>query len=100
MDDPGKVMVAVAFFGSAAYSIRTIARAYVAKGRDDAKLFGDSTTSVSEERFARLEHAVDAIALEVERISEGQRFTTKLLSEQARRVAKPENLQLSSNTPT
>jgi len=26
-------------------------------------------------------HALDAIALEVERISEGQRFTTKLLSE-------------------
>ncbi|HEX2781519.1 MAG TPA: hypothetical protein VHM30_18590 [Gemmatimonadaceae bacterium] len=29
----------------------------------------------------RLENAVDAIALEVERIAEGQRFVTKLLAE-------------------
>lgn len=35
------------------------------------------------ERLARLENAVDATSLEVERISEGQRFTTKLLSERA-----------------
>ena len=34
-----------------------------------------------EERLGRIEHAVDAIAVEVERISEGQRFTTKLLAE-------------------
>ncbi len=30
-----------------------------------------------------IEQAVDAIAIEVERISEGQRFTTKLLAERA-----------------
>ena len=34
-----------------------------------------------DDRFRRLEEAVDAIAVEVERISEGQRFTTKLLAE-------------------
>jgi len=28
-----------------------------------------------------MEQAIDSVALEVERISEGQRFTTKLLSE-------------------
>ena len=33
-------------------------------------------------QLAQLTQAVDAIALEVERISEGQRFTTRLLSEQ------------------
>jgi hypothetical protein len=32
-------------------------------------------------RLERMEHAIDAMAVEVERISEGQRFTTKLLSE-------------------
>jgi hypothetical protein len=36
-----------------------------------------------EERLSRLEAGVDAIAVEVERISEGQRFTTKLLTERA-----------------
>lgn len=33
-------------------------------------------------QLTQLNQAVDAIAIEVERISEGQRFTTKLLSEQ------------------
>jgi hypothetical protein len=33
------------------------------------------------ERVERIEHAVDSIAVEVERISEGQRFTTKLLTD-------------------
>ena len=36
-----------------------------------------------EARLQRIEQAVDAIALEAERIAEGQRFTTKLLSERA-----------------
>jgi hypothetical protein len=35
----------------------------------------------SARRLERLEQGVDAIAIEVERISEGQRFVTKLLSE-------------------
>jgi hypothetical protein len=32
-------------------------------------------------RLARIENAVESVALEVERISEGQRFTTRLLTE-------------------
>jgi hypothetical protein len=45
-------------------------------------------------RLERLEHGMDAIAVEIERISEGQRFVTRLLSEshspagQPQRVAK------------
>jgi hypothetical protein len=35
------------------------------------------------EGIGQLQQAVDAIAIEVERLSEGQRFTTKLLSDQA-----------------
>jgi hypothetical protein len=38
------------------------------------------------ERLTRLDQAVDAIAIEVERISEGQRFLTKVMSEGAGRV--------------
>ncbi|HET7632661.1 MAG TPA: hypothetical protein VFK16_10115 [Gemmatimonadaceae bacterium] len=37
----------------------------------------------TEARIARIEQAVDSIAVEIERISEGQRFTTRLLSERA-----------------
>ena len=35
------------------------------------------------ERFARLDQAVDAMAVEIERIGEGQRFVTRLMSERS-----------------
>jgi len=37
MDDPAKVLVAVSFFGSVAYSINAIARAAVAHRKEGAK---------------------------------------------------------------
>ena len=37
-----------------------------------------------DERFERLQQSVDAIAIEVERIAEAQRFSTKLLAERTR----------------
>jgi hypothetical protein len=100
MDDPGKVFVALGFFASAAYSINAIARAAVAHRKEASKLDRDSTSPLAEARLARIEQAVEAIALEVERISEGQRFTTKLLSEQSRPAPRPVQRQLSTNTPT
>ena len=38
-------------------------------------------TRVDDDRFPRLEEAVDTIAVEIERISEAQRFAAKLLLE-------------------
>jgi hypothetical protein len=40
-------------------------------------------------RLERMELAIDSIAVEVERISEGQRFTTKLLSERPSTLPSP-----------
>jgi len=40
-------------------------------------------TDASQARFDRLEQAVDAIAIEVERVSESQRFMTKLMADRA-----------------
>ncbi|MBL8961900.1 MAG: hypothetical protein JNJ98_18710 [Gemmatimonadetes bacterium] len=40
-----------------------------------------------EARLERMEQAIDAMAVEMERISEGQRFTPRLLSEKAEVVA-------------
>lgn len=37
-------------------------------------------------RLERIEHAVETMAVEIERISEGQRFTTRLLSEHVREL--------------
>lgn len=36
---------------------------------------------ISDARLARMEAAIESMAIEVERISEGQRFVTKLLAE-------------------
>jgi hypothetical protein len=41
----------------------------------------NQSTARIEEQLSRLEQAVDAVAVEVERISESQRFATKLLAD-------------------
>jgi hypothetical protein len=56
-----------------------LARAY--SRRLDSESRNPRIPSEVTSRLERIEQAVDAVALEVERISEGQRFTTKLLSE-------------------
>ena len=45
---------------------------------------GSNAPRIDENRLQHLEQAVDAIAIEIERISESQRFTTKLLAERQR----------------
>jgi hypothetical protein len=40
-----------------------------------------SNTIVYDERMERLEQAVDAIALEIERVGEAQRYQTRVLAE-------------------
>lgn len=42
-----------------------------------------------EARLERLENAVESIAVEVERVGEGQRFTTRLLAERGAAAAVP-----------
>jgi hypothetical protein len=79
---PQAVDISVAFFMMVAAIIigLPLARAF---GRRMDRGAGKATvpTEVSSQ-LAQLNQAVDAIALEVERISEGQRYTTRLLSEQ------------------
>jgi hypothetical protein len=65
-------IVAVLFPLSIAFSIRWLRR-----GARAVAAFPSAVV----DRIARIENAVDTIALEVERISEGQRFVTKLMSE-------------------
>ena len=56
-----------------------LARAYARKM--DAESRNPRLPPEVTDRLERMEHALDSIAIEVERITEGQRFTTKLLSE-------------------
>jgi hypothetical protein len=52
---------------------------------------GSRQDSLSDDRLDRIEHAIDAMAVEVERIAEGQRFVTRLLADRA-----PEQVPLPS----
>ena len=63
-----------------------LAKAYSRK--IDAEAKNPRIPSEVTNRLERIERAIDAMAVEVERISEGQRFTTKLLSE-ARALTDP-----------
>ena len=49
------------------------------RGQRDVMTAGKDPELVA--RIARVEQIVEATAIEIERISEGQRFTTRLLSE-------------------
>lgn len=51
-------------------------------------------------RLERMEQSIDAIAVEVERISEGQRFTTKLLAESTNTPLPPESVRLPKSPGT
>lgn len=49
--------------------------------RDSAAQLTSSSTT--DHRLERIEQAIDAMAVEVERVAESQRFMTKLLSDRA-----------------
>ena len=77
-----EVLVPIAFFFTVVALVLGIplVRARIRREERQALPGGDHRT---DDRLARIEAAVAAIAIEVERISEGQRFTTKLLSERS-----------------
>ena len=56
--------------------VRAYVRSFEARSRREALQKPDEVT----QRLAAIEGAVEAIAVEVERISENQRFTTRLLA--------------------
>jgi len=79
MDPHDSYKLGVIFFISMSAMVSIVGGAWLKRPRasaSDNRLLADIA-----ERLARLESAVDAIAVETERISEGQRFTTKLLNE-------------------
>jgi hypothetical protein len=86
MDPEGRMIVSIVAISSSVAILGTIAWAYIErlKLRQGANA---KQLAAIDERLHRMENAIDAMAVEVERISEGQRFTTKLLSE--RSVAEP-----------
>lgn len=81
MDSPFIVPVALfAFLSVAALAMTPIFKA-IGRRMEGKQVPFDPNRGELVERMERMEQAVDAIAVQVERIAEGQRFTTKLLSE-------------------
>jgi hypothetical protein len=78
---PGIVIIAVGAIVAGIVIVRTISETILRLREQNRHASNSVSSSVNDERIARIEAAVEAIAIEVERISEGQRFTTKLLSE-------------------
>jgi hypothetical protein len=85
MTDPTFAVAIIGICAAAAISVKSIADATVRHAQATREKPSDRET-VSDARLARLEVAVESIAVEVERISEGQRFTTRLLNDQAQRA--------------
>lgn len=75
------VFVPLGFFATVLVIVigRPAVKAWAQKLENESKRPGLPSEVMT--RFERMEQSIDAIAVEVERISEGQRFTTRLLSE-------------------
>lgn len=79
MVDPEIIIVPMVFGIPAAVML---ARMYFKHEEKMAELKrGSPLSSDIAERLERVENSVEAIAVEMERVGEGQRFVTKLLSE-------------------
>jgi hypothetical protein len=76
--------IAIASIIACTIGISAIAQAWLSARSRGENLQGGSLPKrldALEERLYRLEHAIDSVAVEVERGSEAQRFTAKLLAE-------------------
>jgi hypothetical protein len=81
MVDPEVIIVPIVFFIPSAV---IFARMWFKHKEKMAGLGATPATNPGlEARLARIEEAVDTIAVEMERMGEGQRFVTKLLAERA-----------------
>ncbi len=83
---PAAVDISISFFLTVAAIIIGLPLARAFARRMDRRGASSPMSNELTSQLTQLNQAVDAIALEVERISEGQRFTTRLLSEQREAV--------------
>lgn len=84
MDINSDAAMAVAFFVSAASVAWSAAFAWtrwLARPRQEPQIASEDHMYRLEQRLASIEHAVQAIAIEVERLGEGQRLTARLLAD-------------------
>lgn len=77
--------------------VLTIAGAFIRRRKGtESKL--NAAESAFTDRLERMERAIDTVAIEVERVSEAQRFVARILSER-RAVPAPPSVPERVNTP-
>ena len=81
MSDPGIVLPIVSLVAIAGITSVAAMRRAGARTRRSEPRRGAESLATLEERIARLENAIDVIAVEMERVGESQRFLTKVLVE-------------------
>jgi hypothetical protein len=96
MVHPEGALAIVSAFGLAAYFIRAISQVMLKRLELKRESLGSGPI---DQRLERIEQAVDAIAIEMERVSEGQRFTTKLLAERVPLASAAPSAQSASPAP-
>jgi len=82
---PEAVELAKTFFFTVAVIALGIPLIRAFTRRGDRPSLRDSTSADVTARLERIEQAVEAVAIEVERIAEAQRFSAKLMAEQQQR---------------
>lgn len=76
---PPEVIIVPAIFGIPAVVL--VVRMWFKHQEKMASLGRSTDTASIEARLARVEQGIDAIAIEMERVGEGQRFLTNLLAQ-------------------
>ena len=85
MVEPGEVAIVAIIFGTTAGTVLSLAKMKMRSMQQRSQVADPQV----DERLYRIEQAVDAMAVEIERMAESQRFTARLLSE---RLPTPEAL--------
>jgi hypothetical protein len=78
--DTNTAMIAIAGIVVNGFVIATLGRAWLARRQPPPAMRHDQLENI-EMRIVQLQASVDDVAIEVERLAEGQRFAMKLLAE-------------------
>ena len=80
-EDIVRIVVAGIIGGTISISMIALAAARVFSARRRNRELPESSVARLEERLERMELAIDAMATEVERVADNQRFTSRLLAD-------------------
>lgn len=80
MDSGHIFVITMVALVAASFTLSAFARAWASSRKRQAS-DGDPRLDAIEARLARMEESIESVAVEMERVAEGQRFTARLLSE-------------------